>query len=188
VTEQEWLDATDPVKLWNSAKRRRYSLRKQQLCVVAYCEAIRALLTNNQQRSVDALCNLADGADTAADRKALKPCGPLKAWPGWAVNVTRYQGTKPRPESLVAAMVAGAHEVFGNPFRKVKFAPAWRTDTAVTLARQMYEAREFSAMPILADALQDAGCDNEDVLNHCRAAEQTHVRGCWVIDLVLEKK
>jgi hypothetical protein len=80
------------------------------------------------------------------------------------------------------------HEIFGNPFRRVRFSPAWRTDTAVTLAKQMYATREFSAMPILADALQDAGCDNEDVLNHCRDGNATHVRGCWVVDLVLGKK
>ena len=52
----------------------------------------------------------------------------------------------------------------------------------------MYETRDFSAMPILADALQDAGCDNDDVLNHCRDAKQVHVRGCWVVDLVLGKE
>jgi hypothetical protein len=56
----------------------------------------------------------------------------------------------------------------------------------VALARAMYEAREFSAMPILADALQDAGCDNEVVLSHCRATNQIHVRGCWVVDRVLD--
>ncbi len=76
-------------------------------------------------------------------------------------------------------------EVHGNPFRHVPFSPAWRTDTAVTLARQMYEAREFSAMPILADALQDAGCDDEDVLDHCRGGGP-HARGCWVLDRVLK--
>ena len=65
-------------------------------------------------------------------------------------------------------------DIFGNPFRPVTFAPAWRTDTAVSLARGMYESRDFSAMPILADALQDAGCDNDDVLNHCRG-EGPHV-------------
>ena len=74
-----------------------------------------------------------------------------------------------------------------NPFRPVAFAPEWRTDTAVTLARQMYESREFSAMPILADALQDAGCDSEAILAHCRDTALAHVRGCWVIDLVLGK-
>ena len=79
------------------------------------------------------------------------------------------------------------HDIFGNPFRPVIFSPAWRTDTAVSLARTMYESREFGAMPILADAIQDAGCDNDDLLNHCRDANQVHVRGCWVVDLVLGK-
>ena len=65
--------------------------------------------------------------------------------------------------------------------------PAWRTDTVIALARQMYESRDFSAMPILADALQDAGCDSPDILDHCRDPHATHVRGCWVVDLVLGK-
>jgi hypothetical protein len=77
--------------------------------------------------------------------------------------------------------------IYGNPFRPVSFNPAWRTDTAVALARTMYDSREFSAMPILADALQDAGCEDEQVLNHCRDATAPHVRGCWVCDLVLSK-
>jgi hypothetical protein len=83
--------------------------------------------------------------------------------------------------------LALVREVFGNPFQPIDFAP-WRTDTAIALAGQMYESREFDAMPILADALQDAGCDNSDVLNHCRDANQVHVRGCWVVDGVLGKE
>src|SRR5262245_5192009 len=79
-------------------------------------------------------------------------------------------------------------DIFGNPFRPVAFSDSWRTDTAMTLARQMYESRDFSVLPILADALQDAGCNNEDILNHCRDTNQVHVRGCWVVDLVLDKK
>jgi len=77
-------------------------------------------------------------------------------------------------------------DVYG-PRKPVQFAPEWQTDTALSLARQMYESRDFSAMPILADALQDAGCDNDDILNHCRDEKQVHVRGCWVVDLVLGK-
>jgi hypothetical protein len=80
--------------------------------------------------------------------------------------------------------IALVREVFGNPFEPIDYAP-WRSDTAVSLARQMYDGRDFGAMPILADALQDAGCDNDDVLNHCRDANATHVRGCWVVDGVL---
>ena len=77
-------------------------------------------------------------------------------------------------------------DVVGNPFRPVAFAPEWLTSDVLALARQMYESRDFGAMPILADALQDAGCDNTDVLNHCRG-DGPHVRGCWVVDLVLGK-
>jgi hypothetical protein len=91
--------------------------------------------------------------------------------------------TPERPRDYVALL----RDIFGNPFRPATFDAAWRTDTAVSIARGMYESRDFGAMPILADALQDAGCDNEDVLNHCRDAKQVHVRGCWVVDLVLGK-
>jgi hypothetical protein len=79
-------------------------------------------------------------------------------------------------------------DIFGNPFRPVEFSPSWRTDTVLSLAHQMYESRDFGAMPILADAIQDAGCDNEDILSHCRDAKQVHVRGCWVVDSVLGKQ
>jgi hypothetical protein len=77
--------------------------------------------------------------------------------------------------------------VFGNPFNRVTFSTDWRTSTVLALARTMYESREFSAMPILADALQDAGCDDEEVLNHCREGD-SHARGCLVVDLVLGKE
>ncbi|HVL13276.1 MAG TPA: hypothetical protein VM529_11975 [Gemmata sp.] len=68
-----------------------------------------------------------------------------------------------------------------------EFDPAWRTPTAVALARQMYESQEYGAMLILADALQDAGCENADALDHCRGPGP-HARGCWVVDLVLGKE
>jgi hypothetical protein len=74
-----------------------------------------------------------------------------------------------------------------NPFRPITFATAWRTSTVVALARQMYESRDFGAMPILADALQEAGCENAAILDHCRDGGP-HVRGCWVVDLVLGKE
>jgi hypothetical protein len=76
--------------------------------------------------------------------------------------------------------------IFGNPFRPVTFDMSWRSSSAVGLARTMYESRDFGAMPILADALEEAGCDRPDVLAHCRA-DTPHVRGCWVVDLVLGK-
>jgi hypothetical protein len=76
-------------------------------------------------------------------------------------------------------------DIFGNPFHPVAFSPDWRTSTAVLLARQMYDSRDFSAMPILADALEDAGCDSAGLLTHCRDPQQPHARGCWVVDLLL---
>jgi hypothetical protein len=79
-------------------------------------------------------------------------------------------------------------DVMGNPFWPATFDPSWRTSDTVGVASGVYESRDFSAMPILADAIQDAGCDNEDILNHCRDANATHVRGCWVVDLVLGKE
>jgi hypothetical protein len=82
--------------------------------------------------------------------------------------------------------VAILQDIFGNPFRPVTFLPEWRTSTVLALAQQMYDSRDFGAMPILADALQDAGCDSENVLNHCRSGA-VHVRGCWVVDLALGK-
>ena len=78
-------------------------------------------------------------------------------------------------------------DIFGSPFRPVTFSPEWRTDTALTLTRTMYESCDFSAMPILADALQDAWCASAEVLDHCRGPGP-HVRGCWVVDLVLGKE
>jgi hypothetical protein len=77
--------------------------------------------------------------------------------------------------------------IFGNPFRPVAFDPRWRTADAVALARGIYDERAFDRLPLLADALMDAGCDREDVLSHCRG-DRPHVRGCWVVDLVLGKE
>jgi hypothetical protein len=79
-------------------------------------------------------------------------------------------------------------EIFGNPFRPATFSPAWRTTDVMLLAKGIYDARAFDRMPILADALQDAGCDIEDILNHLRNMSATHVRGCWALDSVLGKE
>ena len=76
--------------------------------------------------------------------------------------------------------------VFGNPFRPVVADPAWLTPTAVAIASSIYQNRAFDRLPILADALEEAGCTHADVLLHCRTPGE-HVRGCWVVDLVLGK-
>mgnify|MGYP006933267077 CR=1 FL=1 len=76
--------------------------------------------------------------------------------------------------------------IIGNPFRPPGLEAGWRTEAVVALARGMYESRDFTAMPVLADAREDAGCANDDILSHCRG-EVPHVRGCWVVDAVLGK-
>lgn len=63
---------------------------------------------------------------------------------------------------------------------------AWNDGTLGKLAHKMYQSRKFKGMPVLADALEEAGCTNEEVLNHCRK-EKYHTRGCWVCDLILGK-
>jgi hypothetical protein len=80
-----------------------------------------------------------------------------------------------------------ARDIFGNPFHPVAFDPRWRSESAVSLARTAYDTRNFTLLPILADALEEAGCDHPDVLSHCRDPNGVHVRGCWVVDGVLGK-
>ncbi len=74
--------------------------------------------------------------------------------------------------------------VFGSPFRPATFESTWRTSQAVAIARTAYEERCFDNLPILADALEEAGCTDEAVLSHLRGPGP-HARGCWVVDLVL---
>jgi hypothetical protein len=80
-------------------------------------------------------------------------------------------------------------DLFGNPFRPLNLDPSWlswRDGTIPKLAEAIYDERAFDRLPILADALEDAGCTNEDILTHCRQPGE-HVRGCWVVDLLLGK-
>jgi hypothetical protein len=79
------------------------------------------------------------------------------------------------------------HDIFGNPFRPVILDNSRRTSTVTSLAQAIYDDRAFDRMPILADALEDAGCSNQDILQHCRSGGE-HVRGCWPLDLVLGKE
>jgi hypothetical protein len=137
--------------------------------------------------AVDALTS-ARGAECAADEYARALIAPAAPDPNGATVLSygpEFQRQRER-ERERRANVPLLRDIFGNPFRPVVFAPEWRTDTAVAMARQMYELRDFSGMPILADALQDAGCENDDVLQHCRGSG-LHARGCWVVDAVLGK-
>jgi hypothetical protein len=88
------------------------------------------------------------------------------------------------------AQAALLRDIFGNPFHPASITPAviaWNDGTVVTLARAIYDERAFDRLPVLADALEEAGCDNADLLTHCRQPGG-HVRGCWVVDLHLGKE
>jgi len=77
--------------------------------------------------------------------------------------------------------------LFGNPFRPVTVDPPWLSSNVHSIAQGIYENRAFDRLPILADALEDAGCTNAEILNHCRQPGE-HARGCWILDLLLDKK
>jgi hypothetical protein len=86
-----------------------------------------------------------------------------------------------------AVRAALLREVFGDPFRPVRIAATWLTADVKRLARGAHEGRAFGELPILADALEEAGCDSEALLAHLRSAGP-HVRGCWALDLILGKQ
>ena len=64
--------------------------------------------------------------------------------------------------------------------------PSWLTSTVLTLAEGIYADRAFDRLPLLADALEEAGCADAEILRHCRKPGE-HVRGCWLLDLLLGK-
>ncbi len=84
-------------------------------------------------------------------------------------------------------------ELFVNLFRPISIKPDWQTPTVTTLAAVAYDERALPSgeldparLAVLSDALEEAGCDNADILNHCRQPG-VHVRGCWLLDLILGK-
>src|SRR5260370_36508634 len=78
------------------------------------------------------------------------------------------------------------HDIVGNPFQPVTLDPAWLTPTVVSLAQEIYEDCAYDRLPLLTDVLEIAGCDNAEVLAHCRGPGP-HVRGCWVVDRRLSR-
>jgi hypothetical protein len=77
-------------------------------------------------------------------------------------------------------------DVFGNPFSPLsRFDRAWRSETVLQLAHHAQSTGDFSALPILADALEEASCDNMDLLDHLRGVNR-HARGCWALELILK--
>jgi hypothetical protein len=112
------------------------------------------------------------------------------------LDIIRWARREKTPEvqraicELLGLINDNAHRrryIFGSPFRPIVFDPKWRTEDVLGLALGIYEDGAFDRLPMLADALMDAGCDDEQILGRCRS-DGPHVRGCWVVDLVLGKE
>jgi hypothetical protein len=101
----------------------------------------------------------------------------------WAAEQAIFGEIEAWEKSLQADLL---REIIGNPFRPVTIDPAWLTPNVIELAKRIYDERSFDQMPLLGDALEATGCDDPEIVNHCRGSG-THVRGCWVVDLILGK-
>ena len=178
MTEADWPACDDATRMWRHVRRSgRPPYRKRVLLAAEVCRA-----AAGQFRNEEALCAVIRRFEARAEPDFA---GDL---PGELpdLNDGLTHGSLDISDEESRVIAPGLRDIFGNPFRPVAFSPEWRTSTVVALASQMYESRDFSAMPILADALQDAGCEDEQVLAHC-CAEGPHVRGCFVVDQVLGK-
>jgi hypothetical protein len=199
MTEAEWLSATDPTSALKSL-RGTVSDRKLRLFAVACGRAISHYFPTQAYHDVITFAeSFADGIATRRQLEerwrevsrhsnslvAMATCGVADTSASYAalktVDRTQGLGFPGRSQSWLL------REIVPNPFRPVAFDPRWRTADVTALARGIYEDRAFDRLPLLADALMDAGCDHEDILAHCRS-EGPHVRGCWVVDLALDKK
>jgi hypothetical protein len=216
MTEAEWLAATDPREMllfMHGRTRDRKACLFACACCRRFWQAAQPAAQSaielgewyaDKPRTFDAVTrrkfreglSLRDGIElttaTAEERISVAAANTLRKGGAalasiWAEMSLGDDPDSPERNNEVAAQVLLARDIFGNPFRSVAFDTDWRTSTAVSLAKQMYASREFSLMPILSDALQDAGCDNADILDHCRS-DGPHVRGCWVVDHLLEKQ
>ncbi len=162
MTEAEWLGATDTrpmLKLFG----KHSSNRKGRLLLVAYSRKYSELLGRNS-----ITCTGTGANDSASDSETLE--------------MESAQSLRDGLGSLVKFI----HCIIGNPFRPVVADPAWLTPTVLSIASSIYQEHTFDRLPTLADALGEVGCTNADVLLHCRQPGE-HVRGCWVVDLILGK-
>jgi hypothetical protein len=208
MTEAEWLNSTDPKPMLNFLQGKT-SERKFRLFAVACCRRMENLPVDMRSRmAVEVAERFADGLAQEDERIAAEEeanaADRITYLAAPAARVIRLDAAKaavdtsdlsaafavdadePSPVELVSQTCL-IHDIFGDPFRPITINPTWLTSTVLALVQGIYNERAFDRMPILADALQDAGCDNEEILNHCRQPGE-HVRGCWVVDLLLSKQ
>jgi hypothetical protein len=204
MTESEWLNASEPHAMLQFL-RGKASDRKLRLFAVACSRRIWDLIDPLGRNAVDVAEMFADGLvgslEMRAARLACQGAGGQASWYAAATNPetaarnaarSAQAGANNSPfgtkadELLCQAELL--QEIFGSlHFRQVTVDPTWMTPAVVQLAHSIYNDRAFEQMPKLADALHEAGCDNEEILSHCREIE-SHVRGCWLLDLLLGKE
>jgi hypothetical protein len=200
LTDQRCLDAIDLAEKLadgevtkDDCKEARSAARAAAKAAYAVVEDAGPLPSRSTQREI------AYAAWSAADAIAQifnVEVGPLAATAASAMVHHPRRGRVPTQKEYAAAQkdedkiqAAFLRDLFGNPFRRVVLDSAWlkRNGGVVPkMARGIYDDRRLDDLPVLADALEDAGCDNEEILAHCRQPGE-HVRGCWVVDLLLGK-
>jgi hypothetical protein len=209
MTEAQWWDCCDPLLILDSL-RRKASARKLRLFAVACCRRIWLQLDDQSQMAVDVAERFADGLATDVELAAARKTAGDAIGGSWATYGSRGRVTA-KAARLVAFAATVVHatqsakevlrgdntdecnllrDIFPYSARRFtlpQLIQTWNDGTVVKIAQAIYDERAFDRMPILADALEDAGCDNADILRHCREPG-AHVRGCWVIDLLLGKK
>jgi hypothetical protein len=207
MTEAEWLEGTEYQAILDYAYEVA-SERHLRLFACAVCRLIPGYMESEEDRKGLELTEL--DVDGLAPEGGLDDLGD-EDWDirwyrreGWDASIRAiesYMATDdddPLPTSseycawLDMVPKRGAlseimREIIGNPFRPVVIHPArltWADGTVPRLARVIYDERAFDRLPILADALTDAGCTDEALLAHLRSPGP-HVRGCWPVDLIL---
>jgi len=175
LTERDWLTCADSISMLRFLQG-KISERKSRLFDCAACRRVWHTLDEESRRAVDVWDRHAEGLATTDEvgKAIVGWCDPGDL--AWSAAI----------EGDEAAQAVLLREIVGNPFRPVPLDPSWLTSTVQNLAAAIYEERAFDRLPILADALEDAGCANQDLLHHCRQAGE-HVRGCWAVDILLDK-
>jgi hypothetical protein len=211
MTEAEWLGCTDPTLMLQFLQNKA-SDRKLRLfaCRCAEQSAFRSDTIPVVERFVDqqATAEELSGLVSAWDYRGHEESGwyrlylptPFTATAAAEIardtaadagaKETTYNAFSAARDAMRKVQCCLLRDIFGNPFRSVTFNSAWLAWNDCTVRKitpAIYDERAFDRMPILADALEDAGCDNADILTHCRS-EGPHVRGCWVVDLLLGKE
>ncbi len=193
--------ALDCLEIYATSRLHEALLKARRFHRSAADDASRALSTVSQADGVTRLraqarslatsavwmCTKSKATQAAmAYREAAAAMATIKTLGAPISDSHRYnEWLAPDPAEL-AMQASLLRDIFGNPYHPVTYYHQWRTDTAVAMARQMDESRDFSAIPILMDALEDAGCTDAAILDHGRGPGP-HVRGCWVVNLLLGK-